>query len=137
MRGFPSLLIVVVLLMSGCGGHITIPPRSADHPASADAPEGTYIWTAAALKEDPQDELRTASRAPGQGATHNNDAEKGMEDQPQTMPAHGGHQGGGEAGQPPASGGKYVCPMHAQIVRNEPGKCPICGMKLVEKKAPQ
>ena len=27
----------------------------------------------------------------------------------------------------------YVCPMHPQIVRNEPGTCPICGMDLVEK----
>jgi Cu(I)/Ag(I) efflux system membrane fusion protein len=25
----------------------------------------------------------------------------------------------------------YVCPMHPQIVRNEPGNCPICGMDLV------
>ncbi|TDY04236.1 efflux RND transporter periplasmic adaptor subunit [Thiohalophilus thiocyanatoxydans] len=27
----------------------------------------------------------------------------------------------------------YVCPMHPQIVRDEPGTCPICGMDLVEK----
>lgn len=27
----------------------------------------------------------------------------------------------------------YTCPMHPEIVRNEPGQCPICGMKLVEK----
>lgn len=26
---------------------------------------------------------------------------------------------------------KYTCPMHPQIVRDEPGKCPICGMDLV------
>ncbi len=26
----------------------------------------------------------------------------------------------------------YVCPMHPQIVKNEPGSCPICGMDLVE-----
>ena len=25
----------------------------------------------------------------------------------------------------------YVCPMHPQIVRGEPGSCPICGMDLV------
>lgn len=25
----------------------------------------------------------------------------------------------------------YVCPMHAEIVSHEPGKCPICGMDLV------
>ncbi len=28
---------------------------------------------------------------------------------------------------------KYVCPMHPQIVRDEPGNCPICGMDLVQK----
>ncbi len=27
----------------------------------------------------------------------------------------------------------YVCPMHPQIQRDEPGKCPICGMELVLK----
>ncbi|NNG14266.1 MAG: efflux RND transporter periplasmic adaptor subunit, partial [Gammaproteobacteria bacterium] len=28
---------------------------------------------------------------------------------------------------------KYVCPMHPNIVQEEPGNCPICGMNLVEK----
>src|SRR5688572_10086354 len=28
------------------------------------------------------------------------------------------------------SGGKYTCPMHPHILRDEPGKCPLCGMKL-------
>ncbi len=27
----------------------------------------------------------------------------------------------------------YTCPMHPEIVREEPGKCPICGMNLVPK----
>ncbi len=26
---------------------------------------------------------------------------------------------------------KYVCPMHPQIVKDEPGNCPICGMTLI------
>ncbi len=26
---------------------------------------------------------------------------------------------------------EYVCPMHPQIIRDKPGKCPICGMELV------
>lgn len=29
---------------------------------------------------------------------------------------------------------KYVCPMHPQIVRDEAGTCPICGMTLVPKR---
>src|SRR6266851_3079265 len=38
---------------------------------------------------------------------------------------------------PPAAGapkvpasGEYTCPMHPQIVRDQPGSCPICGMAL-------
>jgi Cu(I)/Ag(I) efflux system membrane fusion protein len=27
---------------------------------------------------------------------------------------------------------KYTCPMHPEIVRDTPGNCPICGMRLVE-----
>ena len=27
----------------------------------------------------------------------------------------------------------YTCSMHPQIIRNEPGSCPICGMKLIKK----
>jgi Cu(I)/Ag(I) efflux system membrane fusion protein len=29
----------------------------------------------------------------------------------------------------------YICPMHPQIVRGEPGTCPLCGMDLVEREA--
>ena len=28
------------------------------------------------------------------------------------------------------AGRKYTCPMHSEIVRDEPGECPICGMAL-------
>lgn len=28
---------------------------------------------------------------------------------------------------------EYTCPMHPEIIRDEPGKCPICGMDLVLK----
>jgi hypothetical protein len=27
----------------------------------------------------------------------------------------------------------YTCPMHPQVVSDQPGKCPICGMTLVKK----
>jgi hypothetical protein len=28
---------------------------------------------------------------------------------------------------------KYTCPMHPEVVKNKPGKCPKCGMQLVKK----
>ena len=30
---------------------------------------------------------------------------------------------------------KYTCPEHPEVVMNKTGKCPKCGMALVEKKA--
>ena len=29
---------------------------------------------------------------------------------------------------------QYTCPMHPEVVSNQPGNCPKCGMKLVPKK---
>lgn len=31
----------------------------------------------------------------------------------------------------PALAGKYISPMHPQVIREEPGQCPLCGMQLV------
>ena len=30
---------------------------------------------------------------------------------------------------------EYTCPMHPEVIRDEPGSCPICGMTLVEREA--
>jgi len=29
----------------------------------------------------------------------------------------------------------YTCPMHPEVLRDKPGKCPTCGMNLVKKEA--
>jgi len=31
----------------------------------------------------------------------------------------------------PELAGKYISPMHPQVIRDEPGPCPLCGMDLV------
>jgi Cu+-exporting ATPase len=33
---------------------------------------------------------------------------------------------------PKAEGVRYTCPMHPEVVADSPGRCPHCGMKLVE-----
>lgn len=31
----------------------------------------------------------------------------------------------------------YTCPMHPEVLKDKPGKCPKCGMNLVKKEAPK
>ncbi|HUT55264.1 MAG TPA: heavy metal-binding domain-containing protein [bacterium] len=40
---------------------------------------------------------------------------------------------GGQAAGAARQGVVYTCPMHPEVVSDQPGKCPICGMNLVEK----
>ncbi|HEX5364314.1 MAG TPA: heavy metal translocating P-type ATPase [Gallionella sp.] len=37
--------------------------------------------------------------------------------------------------QPPPVTGSYTCPMHPEVIRTEPGACPICGMALEPRNA--
>lgn len=53
---------------------------------------------------------------------------------------HPGHLETGEAPPPPTGEtprqAAYVCPMHPEVVSDEPSRCPECGMKLVPTDAP-
>ncbi|MFC4688383.1 efflux RND transporter periplasmic adaptor subunit [Epilithonimonas pallida] len=42
---------------------------------------------------------------------------------------HEGHAGHGKTEE------VYTCTMHPDVIRNQPGNCPICGMKLVKKES--
>lgn len=48
-------------------------------------------------------------------------------------PHHGTHGTSPEAPGAASPAASFSCPMHPKIVRDEPGNCPICGMKLVPK----
>ena len=45
---------------------------------------------------------------------------------------HAGHSHAAPAAD--AGAQKYTCPMHPEVVKDEPGVCPKCNMKLVPKK---
>ena len=84
-------------------------------------------------------EEAAASEPAGKAAHHH------AEHSGHSMPAmdHAAHgeqatpaaDGGTEAGEKAAPSAVYTCPMHPEIVRNAPGKCPKCGMDLVPKKS--
>ncbi|MCS3903791.1 Cu+-exporting ATPase [Methylohalomonas lacus] len=43
---------------------------------------------------------------------------------------HGRHASAGDRSQSDARPGQWTCPMHPEVVRDEPGDCPKCGMTL-------
>lgn len=50
-----------------------------------------------------------------------------------TEPHHAAKQAtGDEQKQTPATG--WYCPMHPEVHKHEPGKCPVCKMKLIKTK---
>jgi len=43
----------------------------------------------------------------------------------------------GADAEPQGEAPHYTCPMHPEVDSDTPGRCPHCGMKLEEKKAPE
>jgi len=48
--------------------------------------------------------------------------------------SHADSGGTTTSSQTATSAKQYTCPMHPDVVADKPGKCPKCGMELVEKK---
>ena len=62
--------------------------------------------------------------APGQEYAHNRPM------RPAAAPERDGEPVADRAPLSGPSGGRYVCPMHSDVVRDGPGTCPVCGMAL-------
>lgn len=102
-----SVLCGLLGACAGCVGPVQIAPLPYAHPASPEAPAGTLPPLATGLD---------TTGKPAGGAEHE-------------MSGHG-TQAAGET----KPTGKYQCPMHAEVRSDKPGRCPVCGMKLVERK---
>ena len=103
------------------------------HPANASAETTPLPNVGAALKGDIEPPQKDETKSEGSG--------------PSSDHAHAGHQHGGgsaTAPEPPSDTAptetpkgdateratQWTCPMHPEVVKTEPGNCPICGMKL-------
>ena len=117
-----ALTNLVALLLIGCATPIAQTKLSPTHPASPAAAEAPMPKPSQVLSLD----QATIFSSAGNDATasmghnmadmkHDGGAMKGMQ-KPTSLPA--------------TAATLYNCPMHKEVVSNQPGKCPKCGMKL-------
>ena len=119
-------LSVAALLLTACvSSELEVP---ANHPGNPNATPGKVAPSTALHKELALAVNSEPAASPHAGHEHHSET---------PAPA------AGEATAPPSSAPSqqtpdsttYVCPMHPEVVRKQPGECPICGMKLVPKEA--
>jgi hypothetical protein len=124
-----SFALALAALLAGCAT-TQLPPLSPTNPASAEAREGRTP-PPARLHGDQliqKANERLAGNAPVQ---------------PQYQPSEMGnmpgmqHDGMNMSGEQKPAKRYWTCVVHPQIKQDKRGKCPICGMNLVEKKGRQ
>lgn len=111
----------LLLASAGCIAPVEIAPLPYAHPANPDAPAGAASTAGSMLGPTSGDDT-TDGAMTGMKMPHDMGGMK--------MPAGHGDK------KSDATAGKYQCPMHSQVHSDKPGKCPICGMRLVNKGNP-
>jgi hypothetical protein len=126
MKHEEVVLFAILLGTTGCvSSDLASEPRDPANPAASSAPPL------------PRSPALTSDFDPFQAygnATDSNEHEHATSEA-----AHAGHAqtARGDAGTSAEPKGNviYVCPMHPEVQRTEPGRCPKCGMPLEPRKA--
>ena len=106
---------------------LEIPPgHPADARAEAAAPSRELLAAHATLSSSSA--LPTSSVASDAHTHHHAGDGHGTADAPTAAP--------GAKDEKDNAGSSWTCPMHPEVHKDGPGSCPICGMHLVQKKAP-
>lgn len=116
---------ILLLVSSGCVGPVEIAPLPYAHPANPDAPAGA-VSAAGSLLGPTAGESPTDGAMTGMKMSHDMGGMK--------LPADHGDKMGVMTSdtKAAAAAGPYQCPMHSEVHSDKPGKCPICGMKMVK-----
>ena len=147
-------------LMAGCAAQVNPKPFCYDNPANPRAPEAPVASSPAPLALEPPPAAAVSdagSPEPSADSPMQHMDMKGMDMKGMDMANmagmdHGQKPAATQPGQaasategmhhrshpssatrPTTAQAIYTCKMHPQVVSDHPGKCPICGMKLVVK----
>jgi hypothetical protein len=138
-RLFSLFISAVALALAACGGRDVPsewPRKAAASPAGEAAPPA---FVTRALDGPPPLPGEDASGWVGLSAP----SEAGDHDHSRHGPAAHDDADRDDAGrdrsgrEPAGAAVRYVCPMHPDVVADQPGTCPRCGMGLVKRDAPK
>jgi hypothetical protein len=104
-------VLVMVLGVGGCVAPVGEVGLGRDHPANPEAAEAPMP-------------VRSGTLGVGEGANGGDGVSEAW-----------AGKGGATTRAATATSAAFVCPMHAQVVSDRAGNCPICHMKLVPNKA--
>jgi len=121
----PRVVLVAPLALACAPTALDTSGNRASNPQAAVAP--------LPASEDP---LRAAPPPPTKARTHPTEPEPAGHHHPGAAPTPSNSSAGGGPNAPGADGrpdakATWTCSMHPEIRRNEPGRCPVCGMNLV------
>lgn len=105
--------LLIAASVSACAAQLRPLPVKLDA-ANPDAPESAPLPASTALADEPTSKGGAGAPAEREGADGRRDA-----------------AAAGEGSTSEAT--VYTCPMHPEVERSEPGRCPKCGMDLVPK----
>ena len=118
---------VFLSLAAGCAAHSEPPLLPRDHPANPEAPEAALPPASSTLAATPR-----SSPAAGNPSV---DSMNGMHHMghgmSHDMPSMTHAAGATTSPATSQAAAIYTCVMHPEVVSHQPGKCPVCGMKLV------
>jgi len=116
-------LTVAALLLTACvSSELEVP---ANHPGNPNATPGKVAPSTALRKE-----LALAATSEPAASPHADHEHRSETPAPAASEAT---EASSAPSQQAPDSTTYVCPMHPEVVRKQPGECPICGMKLVPK----